>query len=325
MAFKYRRPSEAAVRQDSTQSGGAFASIFVDGHDEFKPKKGSTYTIRIAPATWGTDDNPPKSYAHEVMVNYGVGPDGEGFISRTWAGFDDDPVLEMHDRLRQFGDEYADLLKEQKAKKRRPMYVLVQGEEDLGWRPWAPGWTVQRDIAKASVSKRKKTVKYIDDPEEGYWVTFSRESGGYGDYAIDEVDDEPSPISEDPKRQKELLDWLVENPLPDQYKIYSYDEIKRRCDGQEAAATADGDTGDAPEDEPDEIPRTRASARRRPAAEDPEPEDDFGGFDPPEPIDDPEESLDEEPDFHEAPIEEDAPKRRVASKRKPGIRRKAAT
>ncbi len=278
MAFKYRKQSEAAVRQEAEQSGGGYASIFIEGTKEFKPKKGGEYTIRVAPPTWGTDDDPPTSYAHEVFVNFGVGPDEEGFISRSRMGFDDDPVVEMHDRLRQFGDEYVDLLKEQKAKKRRTMYVLVRGEEELGWQAWAPGWTIHRDMAKASMSKRKRTVKFIDDPDNGYDVTFSRESSGFGKFTIDEVDDESSPIVDDPKRQKELLDWLVEHPLPDQYRIYSYEEIKRRCDGQ-ANKTEDEDDAD-----PDDVPQTRMSARRQ-AAEHPDPEhDDSHG--PPGPEDD---------------------------------------
>lgn len=327
MAFKYRKQSEAAVRQEADQSGGGYASIFIDGTKEFKPKKGCEYTIRPGPPTWGTDDDPPTSYAHEVFVNFGVGPDDEGFISRSRMGFDDDPVVEMHDRLRQFGDEYADLIKAQKAKKRRTMYVMVRGEEELGWQAWAPGWTIHRDMAKASMSKRKRTVKFIDDPDNGYDVTFSRESGGFGKFTIDEVDDEPSPIVDDPKRQKELLDWLVEHPLPDQYRIYSYEEIKRRCDGQ-ANKTDDEDNAE------DDVPQTRTSARRQaeahPAA-DPEPEgesvldDDIpfdAGADPvlegtASDIDDADADIDEPP-----PPPPKPPKRRGA-KKTGGLRRPA--
>ncbi len=269
MAFKYRKPTEASVKSQSEQSGGQFASMFVEGIPEFRPKKGSEYTVRIAPPSWGDDENPPDNYADIVYVNFGIGPDDEGFISRSKMGLDDDPVREMHDRLRRHGDEYAEQIKRQLSKKRRPMYVYVRGEEDKGWQAWGAPWTVHRDIGKAAISKRRRTVKFIDDPDTGYDVTLSRDSGEYGSYTIDEVDPDPSPIDSDPKRQKELLDWLEENPLPDQYRVYSYDEIKRRCDGDEAA-DADGD-GDGDDNEPDAPTR---SSRRESAAPHTTPSDD---------------------------------------------------
>ena len=266
MAFKYRKPTEESVKAQSEQSGGQYASMFVEGVPEFRPKKGQEYTIRIAPPSWGDDDNPPDNYADTVYVNFGIGPDDEGFVSRSKMGFDDDPVREMHDRMRRHGDEYAEQIKRQTAKKRRPMYVYVRGEEDKGWQAWGAPWTVHKDIGKAAISKRRRTVKFIDDPDNGYDVTFSRESGGFGSYNIDEVDPDPTPIESDPKRQKELLDWLVDNPLPDQYRVYSYDEIKRRCDGDEAA---DADDGGANEPEPDAPTRTRSSRREAAVREEP--------------------------------------------------------
>lgn len=319
MAFKYRKPSEASVKAQSEQSGGSFASIFKDGLNEFKPKMGGEYTIRIAPASWGDDDNPPDSYAHEVYVNYGIGPDEEGFISRAKMGFKDDPVREMHDRLRRKGDEHAEQLKRQATKKRRPMYIRQRGENDIGWQPWSCPWTVQRDISKAAVSKRRKTVKFIDDPDNGYDVTFSRESSGYGSYHIEEIDPEPSPIDEDPKKQKELLDWLEEHPLPEQYQIYSYEEIKRRCDGDEASVDEDED-----EDE-DDLPRTRSAMRRATTPGPQAHQDDVDDVDddgddeeePPALIDDEEEELDEP-----APIAPPAPKRRKPTAGK-GVKTKA--
>lgn len=253
--------------------------MFVEGVTEFRPKKGTEYTVRIAPPSWGDDANPPDNYAHTVYVNFKIGPDDEGFISRSKMGFDDDPVREMHDRLRRHGDEYADQIKRQLPKKRRPMYVYVRGEEDKGWQAWGAPWTVHRDIGKAAISKRRRTVKFIDDPDQGYDVVLSRDSGEYGSYTIDEVDPDPSPIDSDPKRQKELLDWLEENPLPDQYRVYSYDDIKRRCDGDEAA-DADGDDSDDNEPEPDSPTRTRSSRREEVAREElPSTRDDDGGDD----------------------------------------------
>ena len=49
MAFKYRKPTEASVKEQSEQSGGQYASMFVEGIPEFKAKKGQEYTVRIAP------------------------------------------------------------------------------------------------------------------------------------------------------------------------------------------------------------------------------------------------------------------------------------
>lgn len=325
MAFKYRKPTEASVKEQAEQSGGQYASMFVEGIPEFKAKKGQEYTIRIAPPSWGDDGNPPDNYADTVYVNFGIGPDDEGFISRSKMGMDDDPVREMHDRMRRHGDEYAEQIKRQTAKKRRPMYVYVRGEEEKGWQAWGCPWNTHRDIGKAAISKRRRTVKFIDDPDNGHDVTFSRESGGFGSYSVDEIDPDPSPIDSDPKRQKELLDWLEDHPLPDQYRVYSYDEIKRRCDGDEAADDGDDDAqGD--EREPDAPTRTRSSRR---AAAAPEPEDDVTGRNdddvPPlnddedAPLDGPE---DDDIPFDSSPPPGPKPRGRKAAKKKAGGVRK---
>lgn len=318
MAFKYRKPTESAVKAQAEQSGGQYASLFLEGTTEFRPKKGQEYTIRVAPPSWGDDDNPPDNYADTIYVNYKIGPDDEGFISRSKQGLDDDPVREMHDRLRRHGDEYADQIKQQSAKKRRPMYVYVRGEEEKDWQPWAAPWTVHRDIGKAAISKRRRTVKFIDDPDNGFDVTFSRDSGEFGSYTIDEVDPDPSPIDSDPKRQKELLDWLDENPLPAQYRVYSYDEIKRRCDGDESADSDGGsDDDDAESDNDPAPPQTRSSYRKSSEPEAPK-TDDNDDEDPPPLNDDDGDSLDD-PQDQAPPTPPPAPKpRRPKAKSKPG-------
>ncbi len=322
MSFKYRKQTESSVKAQAEQSGGKFASMFVEGIPEFRPKKGTETTIRIAPPSWGDDDNPPDNYADTVYVNFGIGPDDEGFISRSKMGLDDDPVREMHDRMRRHGDEYAEQIKRQLPKKRRPMYVYVRGEEETGWQAWGAPWTVHRDIGKAAISKRRRTVKFIDDPDNGYDVTISRDSGEFGKYTIDEIDPDPSPIDSDPKRQKELLDWLEENPLPDQYRIYSYDEIKRRCDGDEAA-DSDGDTDDDPQDQSPMQTRgsRRAEATQESAATTPDEEDD-----PVPPLNDDEDAPIDEDDipFDSAPPPAPKSRGRKAAKAKTGGVRKGA-
>lgn len=317
MAFKYRKPTESSVKAQSEQSGGQYASMFVEGIPEFKPKKGQEYTVRIAPPSWGDDDNPPDNYADTVYVNFGIGPDDEGFISRSKMGFDDDPVREMHDRMRRHGDEYAEQIKRQTAKKRRPMYVYVRGDEAKGWQAWGCPWNTHRDIRKAAISKRRRTVKFIDDPDKGFDVTFSRESGGYGTYSVDEIDPDPSPIDTEPKRQKELLDWLDENPLPDQYRIYSYEEIKKRCDGDESDDDGDGASDNDSED--DQPAPTRSSRR---AAPQPEPDMDSGHDDVPPLNDDEDAPIDGQDDddipFDTAPPPAPKPRGRKSTKRKTG-------
>jgi len=294
--FKYKKRSTEAVDRRGKQKAGKYDSIFSEGVTMFSPAKGDNI-LRIMPGTFeGSDEH----YGMDVYVHYGVGTDNQSYLCPNKMLDKPCPICEELARVQNGGDD--DYIRELKPTKRVLVYVIDRENEKEGPKVWSMPWTIDRDLALASKDKKTGEVLLIDDPENGYDISFTKEGAGvktkYNALGIDRRD---SFLSDDEKTEEEWLDFIVENPLDKLLNYYDYDRIAKVFNGGEVSE---------PEEEVDEEPPTRRRRKRSIEEEENIPED---VFDRKKPIDDAEESLDEEP-AKEEPVEEEKPKRRRRKK-----------
>ncbi len=144
--------------------------------------------------------------------------------------------------------------------------MIDQKSPEKGPMIWTMSWTMDKDIAKISVDKQTKEVYAIDDPEDGYDLSFDRTGKGINTrYSGYQLARRPTSIEQD------WLDWVVMNPL-DQCLVWrDYDTIKAIFEGEDGAEDAGAPKDDPP---PRTSPRKAARVKLRGsvAKADPEPE-----------------------------------------------------
>lgn len=228
--YEQRDTSELARRA----AGGSKYDKYLNPEIKlFKPREGEN-VVRILPPTW----KGAKHYGLDFWVHWGVGADGQTYLCLNKMedaaneyferkGIDgkggEDPIEEYAAQLRR--DGFDDEAKEASHKLRIGCYVIDRKNEREGVQFWAMGEGNDRDIVQVSQYKGKPIV--IDDPENGYDLTFFRKGTGkttkYTGWAIDR---DPSALGDD-----RWLDWAMDHPIPDQLIFYTYDHIKKALGG----------------------------------------------------------------------------------------------
>lgn len=280
MAFKYRgkeRKTEDVVRR-SKQAGGSYDSILSPDISMFKAREGEG-TVRILPPTWDLDGKWGNDWAIQIYMHYGVGPDEASYLCSDKLKGEPCPVCEA--RRDADGDEAQQL----KPSWRALCWIIDRANEKAGPQVWSMPATVFREINNRSVNKKTNAVICIDDPEEGYDVVFNRVGTDLRtDWNGINIDQDPSPIHDDEKKQARWLKYIEENPLPDCLNFYDPDYIEKVLSGKvekrrrKAADEDDEDQEEAPrqrrtaraaaeDDDEDEAPRSRRG-RAEPEEED---------------------------------------------------------
>lgn len=291
--FSYHKRSSKEHKKRASQRGGNFESPFNSTYKMYSPAKGEN-CIRILPPTW-TD---AKHFGFDVFVHYALGERGTFLCPKQMRG-KRCPACEESERASRSGedDEYIRSLK---ANKRVAVLLIDRDKEKEGPQLWLMPWTVDRDIAVISEDRRTGEVLPIDDPEEGFDISFVKEGEKKTTkYVGIQVERRSSPLSDDSERADEWLSMIQEHPIPDCMVKHTSKDIQEALNGMRGKN----------DDEDDNEPRGRHSHDRdedegrphRNKRRDQEDEDDE------EEIDDEDESLDEE--------DEDEEPRRKKSKR----------
>jgi len=178
-------------------------------------------TIRIVPPTWPEAEH----YGLDIWVHYNVGPDGQTYLCLHKMKGEPCPICEERaEAARARDDDYA---KELEPKRRVLTYVVDRSDEREGLQAWPMPQGTDQDIVKVSVDRASGEVIPLDDPYDGYDVSFSKTGTGiktrYEGVAI-------------ARRSSSLGDerWLeqaIANPLPDVLQYFSYDHIKKEFGG----------------------------------------------------------------------------------------------
>lgn len=249
--FQYQRRSEDQWRKRAEQRGGDFLSVVDSSIPTYTPKKGSNW-LRILPPTWEN----PENYGYDIYVHYGVGPDEGSVACLDHLGLEDKcPLCITRARLAFEGNE--EVASRMKPARRVAMYVIDRNRENEGPKIWLCPWTIERDIQKISKDQASGQILAIDDPYEGYDITFDREGEGmkvrYTGIAIAR---RPSSVPES------ALEFIVAHPVPDTFNYLTAAEINEITSGaveqpetasaqvKAAAAQAQSDNGARPEQSP---------------------------------------------------------------------------
>lgn len=259
MAFKYRgndRTSEDVDRRAKV-SGGSYDSFLNPNIPFFKAKEGDN-RVRIFPRTWDDIETWGKDWSIEVWVHNNVGPDNGTYLCLDKMLNKQCPVCEVR---RELDSDEADQLRLQK---KFIAYVLDRSSEKTGVQFWTTPMGLYKDIQNRSRDKdANDSVIYIDNPDDGYDVSFVREGTGLKTrYTACELARKASYLTKDEKRQKELCDFVEENPLPEQLVYYDADHIEKVLSGK-----SERRKGDRNADEAEDTRGERASRRRGEAEE----------------------------------------------------------
>lgn len=239
--FVYRggdRTVEEVVRK-SKQSGGAYDSYLQSDVQMLKVKEGET-TLRILPPSWDEkgDEKWGRGWDIGIWIHYEVGPDKATYLCLDKMRGETCPVCEAR---RQGTDDERDALKPQW---RALVWVINRDDEKAGPQIWSMPTSVFREINLRSVDKKHNTPIHIDDPEEGYDITLSRDGTGLKTkYSGFEIDRDPTPLHEDEKIQDKWLEYISENPLPDILQFYDAAHIESVLFGKGGRGDDDGDAG----------------------------------------------------------------------------------
>lgn len=243
--FKYQERSAATVNERANKSSGDYDD-FIKGQ-MFKPKEGEN-NIRILPVTWDPREGPGAkgfewgdNWAIEVFIHRDVGPDKQTYLCLAKMKGEDCPLCDARGEI---DDE--ELSKKLKAKPQLCAYIIDRADEKAGPLIWRVPATVEKEIQLRSKVKGTGEILSVDHPDRGYDITFRRKGTGLNtDYAGVDIDRDDSPLSEKDARYDDWIDFVQDNPLPDQLIYFDADYLDKQF-------RAKGSRRDEkPKDEPD--------------------------------------------------------------------------
>lgn len=255
MAFKYRQRGADALDKRQNQQGSEFQGFIKDEFKTYTVAKGDNY-LRILPPTWEDAEH----YGLDIYVHYGVGPERATALCLAKMKSERCPICEAAVRLDKAGDDEG--ARELKAGKRVLAWMIDRKEETKGPMLWSMPWTVDRDFAKLARDPRSGETFYIDDPENGYDISFERTGEKQQTKYIGmQLARRTSSVDQD------FVDYIVMYPIPETLMWRTYDELKTLYEG--AAAYSDNKNTDRRDDRNDDRrdPPPRDDRREEPARE----------------------------------------------------------
>lgn len=207
--FVYKPRSADTVRARATASGNREGFI-ADGVKTYTPKAGS-HTVRILPPTWEDAEH----YGYDIHAHYNVGHDGGAYLCLHKMKEEECAICDERQQALKNQDE--ELEQALRPRKRVACWVIDRDNERDGPMLWMMPWTLDTEIVKQSIDKKTGEVYNLDDPTEGYDVSFERQGDGpTTKYVGVQLDRRPSPLHEDEDDIKETLKFIKDNPVPDQ-------------------------------------------------------------------------------------------------------------
>lgn len=240
--FAYQQRSKSDMQSRQTQGSGNFASPWKQGIPVYKMKDNNR--LRILPPTWPD----ARHYGYEAWVYYNIGQGS--YLSLKRMNHEPDPVADLEMEFNNSGDKVN--AKKCRATRRVVCWVIDRDNEDLGPLLWNCPWTLDRDIAIIADDQETKAMLLLDHPDEGWDITFKRDtSGEFANYiACRLATRNPTALHSNQKQADEWLDFVTNNPVPDQFHYPTFKELEDLVRGvtgeenQDESETQDAD--DAP-------------------------------------------------------------------------------
>lgn len=263
--FEYRPRTAAEVHQRAHQNSGGREGFVKSEINTWTPKDGDN-RIRILPPTW----DGARHFGFDCFAHYSIGPDNSSFLCRKKnpAVNEPCPICEARNALRDDGDE--DAARELNWKKRVAMWIIDRAEESKGPQLWFCAWTLDQEISKQATGEDGDILQ-LDNPYEGYDVTFTREPGTKSSppkYVGVKIARRASPVFDDEADTDKALEYISENQIPDQLVFHDYDYMQAAFEGKSSGKAKKAE----PEDEKPAAKGKPAFGKKAPAKKEPEPE-----------------------------------------------------
>jgi|PlaIllAssembly_1097288.scaffolds.fasta_scaffold00376_9 hypothetical protein len=261
--FEYKSKSADQIRKRASQYGGTRMWYLKDEYPGFTPVAGSN-TVRYMPSF----EEDAEHWGLDVWVHFNVGTDKSAYIC-----FDEIrkhvPLLAQllpkgvkcpgcieRKRAQAEGElEYEEALA---PKKRVITWVVNRDKEKEGPKLWSQPFSVDRDVCKICVDKKTQDVYELDNPYDGYDLTFDREGTDQKTkYTAYTIARHSTPLSDNDKLMTEWLQFVKDNPLSGCVVIPSVEEFEADLKGvrvktEDAPVERGKKKAPEPEPEPEE-------------------------------------------------------------------------
>jgi hypothetical protein len=226
--FQYKPRSAEQVEKRLNRTGGSFQGYLRDDYKLFKPAVGENF-IRFLPPTW--DD--AEHWGYEVHVHYNVGPERASVLCLAKMEGKKCPICEAQAAARKAGDE--ELAKELAPRMQVISWIMNMKDTATGPQLYSVSFRMDSDFIKLTRDRESGEIYQIDNPEEGYNVSYQREGTTQTTtkYSGFQLGRKPSAIQED------WLEYVVAHPVPETLVRRDYDEVKALFEGKGAAAETD--------------------------------------------------------------------------------------
>jgi gp32 DNA binding protein like len=222
MVFQYKPRTAEAVKARAEQKSGNWERYLSEDAPLFTPLDGEN-TIRFLPPTWEDASH----YGYDVWTHSNVGPNRANLLCLAKMVKNGRcAVCEGRARALRNGDE--DLANELRSIRRVVAWLIDCKNRAKGPMIWSMPWTVDRDINMKATDRTTGAIYQLDNPEEGYNVYFQRKGQGRNtEYPGASIEVARNPTSID----MQLLDLVIEHPIPSILIWRDYDMVKALFDG----------------------------------------------------------------------------------------------
>jgi hypothetical protein len=215
-----KKRTEIYNQKKEETGGGGRDFIFKEKLPYFSPKEGENI-IRLLPGLW------PDAYTPwvEAYVHYSIGPNNSQFLCPAKMLKKACPICEEVKHLTDAGKDEKEI---------RPLYPSLRAilwlidrmDEAKGPLIWvAPYVKIAKEIITISFSRRTGEPIFVDDPETGRDILFTKTGKLVKtQYSGVRKDDDPSALHTDETVAKAWLGFIQEKLIPNiiQYKEYKY-------------------------------------------------------------------------------------------------------
>jgi hypothetical protein len=204
----------------------------------YKTKDGAN-KLRVLPPTW----EGAKHYGLDIWLHYSIGGNGDGFGSTYLCNYKmlgKECCIDIETKEAEARGEkaYADSLK---ASRKVLMWVIDRTDEEEGPQLFAMPPNIDRELVSQSCDEETGSVRFIDHPEKGFDFSFTKTGKGKNNtkYSEYKVAWSSTPLSKNPDKVDEWIDYITDNPIPSVLNYYDDAYIKKVFSGHVFKAAED--------------------------------------------------------------------------------------
>ena len=219
--FVYKPRDPKLIERQATETQSRFLRTNKPEFPRYKSRTGLNQ-IRFMPPTWEGYDH----YSYPIQVHKQVGPDEQSFLCLRMLG-KPCPGCEERTRLARAGEKDA-------ANKLRPQddhvaWIIDRKNIDSsGPELFFFSGKTYREYNMGAIDRISGEMLDIDDPENGYDVTFHFDNRPY---EARQVVRRSSPLHPDSRKEQEWLDYIMDHPVPTTLHFCSYEQALEAIEG----------------------------------------------------------------------------------------------